>query len=340
MYDGLLEHITSDRKDAVFSFDELPSEDAYKASLKAQAALQTEKKKPGVPGAPAAAAKPGAAPTEQKAEQKAAATAELTRIVGEIVQADVGPVQHSCKPKYLTESEAEYTVQVIKHMFKDYVVLEMYVNNTVPGNTLENVEARLSGVGGDWMEAGASAISKLENGQQASAHVVLQKGPGVAACAGALTGSFGVALKYIIKEEGDDLGYEDDYPVENVTICLGDYMFPKMLPAGQFKSVWESLTAQGHEEKQQLGLNFKNIDPAVEYCINTLNMEPCDKSATVDSDKTSHSLLVSGTFLGGHSVLAKVLTGKSPKHPNVIICRIQVKAKSPEVCSIMAQALT
>merc|ERR1719343_409717 len=93
MYDNLLEHITSDRKDDAFSFDDLPSEEAYKASLKAQAALQTEKKKPGVPGVPAAPTKPGAAPTEQKAEQKAAATAELTRIVNEIVQADVGPAQ-------------------------------------------------------------------------------------------------------------------------------------------------------------------------------------------------------------------------------------------------------
>merc|ERR1711920_657076 len=107
------------------------------------------------------------------AEKKANANAELNRVLTEIVgdMNQMGPLQHSCKPKYLTESEAEYTVQVIKHMFKDYVVLEMYVNNTVPGVTLENVEARLSGVSGDWMEAGASAISKLENGQQASAHV-------------------------------------------------------------------------------------------------------------------------------------------------------------------------
>merc|ERR1712194_974912 len=101
--------------------------------------------------------------------------------------------------------EAEYTVQVIKHMFRDYVVLEMYVGNTVPGVTLENIEARLKGVSGSWVEMGTSAISKLENGQQASAHVVLQKNG--AEPAGALADSFQVTLHFLVKEEGDEMGY-------------------------------------------------------------------------------------------------------------------------------------
>merc|ERR1719161_335408 len=44
LYDGLLEHISSDSKDDVFSVEHLPTEEAYKASAKAQAALAEPKK--------------------------------------------------------------------------------------------------------------------------------------------------------------------------------------------------------------------------------------------------------------------------------------------------------
>ena len=39
-----------------------------------------------------------------------------------------------------------------------------------------------------------------------------------------LDSTFGAALKFLVKEEGDDLGYEDDYPIEKVTISVGDFM--------------------------------------------------------------------------------------------------------------------
>merc|ERR1719198_749977 len=97
------------------------------------------------------------------------------KVVSELVSEEIGPLQHTCSPKPLTENEAEYTVQVIKHMFKQHVVLEMYVSNTVQGVTLENIEVRLTGVEPSWVEIGASAITKLEYNQQASAHVVLRK---------------------------------------------------------------------------------------------------------------------------------------------------------------------
>jgi len=344
MYDSMLQHITSDTKDTAFSFAGLPSEDAYKATLRAQAAL-TEKK-PGAPGAPSHSFAPAAkaatggpaAAAAAAAESKANANAELTKVLAEILPGvDMGPLQHSCKPKALTESEAEYTVQCIKHMYKDFVVLEMYCGNTVPGITLENVEARLSGVSGDWSEVGATAIDKLENGQTASAHVVLQKVS--AAAAGATTGKFGVALHFMCKEEGDDVGYDDDYPVEKLSITVGDYMYGRALPPGQFKSVWEQMSAQGQQAEEKISLSFKSLEPAVEYLINTLNMEPCDKTQTIDPDKNGHQLLVSGTFLGGNTAIVKALVGFS-QQAGTVVCRVTARSKSAEVCQVLVQAAT
>merc|ERR1712060_747180 len=108
---------------------------------------------------------------------------------------------------------------------------------------------------------------------------------------------------------GDNMGYEDDYPVEKVSIGTGDYMFPRALQQGQFKSVWEQLSAQGAESTQKLSLNFKTLETAVQAIIDTLNMEPCDKSGQVETGVKGHTLLMCGSFLGGNMALVKALVG-------------------------------
>merc|ERR1711920_293156 len=155
----------------------------------------TNKKKPGAPGQKAVAS--DAAPKET-AEQKASTIANLTAILGDLA-GDIGPLQHSCRPKPLTENEAEYTVQVIKHVFKEHIVLELYVSNTVQGIVLENIEAKLTGLAPNFVELGAAPIEKLENGGSGSAYVVIQRqnpGEDVVTC------SIGAALRFIVKEEG------------------------------------------------------------------------------------------------------------------------------------------
>lgn len=335
MYDGLIDHLSGDRKSEAFDFASLPSPEAYSAAQKAQAALQVEKKKPGVP---ASAAKPSAGETHAKeAEQRATASAELSRVVGEIMQdGEIGQLQHTCKPKPLTESEAEYTVQVIKHFFKQHLVLEMYVSNTVQSIVLENIEVRLSGVEPNWTVVGSTAITRLEYNQQASAHVVLRKNAGEDS-AGAVLGAFGAALHFIVKEEGDDLGYEDDYPMEQVQIVTGDYMYPRPLQPGQHKSAWESIGAQGVEATQKLSLNFKSLQAAVDAIISSLNMAPCDNTGRVEPEVRGHTLLMSGTFLGGQGCLVRALVGMDPTHG--CVAKLTCRAKNPAVCEILTRAL-
>lgn len=339
MYDGLLDHISSDRKDMAFNVELLPSEEAYTAQQSAQAAISaSEQRKPGAP-APGGLAATAPASAAAQQEQRANANAELMRVLGEMCEeGELGPLQHTCKPQNLTESEAEYTVKVIKHMFKQHVVLELYVSNTVQGITLESIEARITGFEPSWSEVGSSSINVLEYGQSASAHMVLRK-VGGEGMAGAVGGTFNAALHFIVKEEGDDLGYDDDYPVEAIRISVGDYMFPRALPPGQFKSAWEQFAAQGVESTEKLTLNHKTLESAVEYMTQALNMEPCDKTGTVESGSRGHTLLMSGTYLGGNTVLVRALVGPVPNQ-NFFGAKIQVRAKSPDVCEVIAKALT
>jgi len=140
-----------------------------------------------------------------------------------------------------------------------------------------------------------------------------------------------------VKEDGDDLGYEDDYPVENVQIGSGDYMFPRALAQGQFKSVWDQLAAQGAESMQKLCLNFKTLDAAVEGVIAALNMEPCDKTGKVESGVRGHTLLMSGTFLGGQTCLVRALVGMDAQHG--CLAKLACRAKSQAVSDVVVRAL-
>jgi len=331
MYDGLLDHMSSGNGSTPFNFSVLPTDETYKAQ---QQRLQAsgEKKRPVVPGAPAP--KPSAAEESRtQNENRASANAELLRSLAEIGDFDMGPLQHSCRPKMLTESEAEYTVQVTKHMFKQGIVLEMSVCNTVSGVVLENIEMRLSGLEPNFTEVGASAITKLDYEQRASLLIVMkQVGNGEAQ-----TGTFGATLHFLVKEDGDDLGSMDDYPVEDVVLEFGDYMFPRSLRDGQFKSAWEQMHAQGAEATEKLSLNFKSLETAVEAIINTLNMEPCDKTGKVEQGVRGHTILLSGSFVGGHQCLVKALVGMDPNHG--VLAKITSCSKSPTISAMLSRAM-
>jgi len=48
--------------------------------------------------------------------------------------------------------------------------------------------------------------------------------------------------------------------------------------------------------------------------ISSLNLAPCEKSDKVETGKANHTLLLSGTFIGGLQVLCKAMVVMSPDH--------------------------
>ena len=55
----------------------------------------------------------------------------------------LGPLFRSSQPVELTESETEYTVSVIKHVFPTHVVLQFDCTNTLNDQLLEDVSIQL-----------------------------------------------------------------------------------------------------------------------------------------------------------------------------------------------------
>lgn len=168
-----------------------------------------------------------------------------------------GAVLRSSSVVELTESETEYVVTAIKHLFKEHVVLQYEIKNTLVDTVLEEVSvvATPSEEGEILEEEFIIPVSKLETSQPGTVYVSFKK---VGDTTYPIT-SFTNVLKFTSKEidpttgEPDESGYEDEYQVEDLELVGSDYVVPAF--AGSFDHVWEQTGANGEEVSETLQLS-------------------------------------------------------------------------------------
>ena len=79
--------------------------------------------------------------------------------------ADLGTLFRSSRPVQLTESETEYVVSVVKHIFPQHLVLQFNVTNTLNDQLLQNVTVGCEISEPDvWEEESLVPLSKLPYG--------------------------------------------------------------------------------------------------------------------------------------------------------------------------------
>lgn len=297
----------------------------------------------------AAAASAGRMTAGGQQQQRMQRQTELLRVLGSIITEEtLGELLHSSLGAMLTEKEAEYAVEVVKHVFVNHVVLEFHIRNTVENQTLENISVKVTppaaGIGGaaaGWRVLGETSAAALPFNASCVCYTLLQR-PALAAADLAVLPA--VAC-YTVKEAGDDIGYEDEYPVEHVVLGIADYMAPKMLRQGEFQVLWQVLEGKGGEETKdaadeavvgKFSLNFRTLDAAVAGLLDTLHMAACEKSDVVDPHKATHTLLLSGIFLGSTAVISKAMLFMSPEHGCLL--KLAVRSDSATVARTLLQA--
>lgn len=175
-----------------------------------------------------------------------------------------GALLKSSSDVELTESETEYAVTVVKHVFKDHLVLQFNVKNTLSDTLLEDVsmittpsEEEESELEEDFI----IPVPKLGHDEVGTIWVSFKR----SSEEGYTTGSFTNVLKFTSKEidptsgEPEAGGYEDEYQVEDLELVSGDYLVPAF--AGSWDNVWEQVGAAGDEatESYSLGTDLKSI---------------------------------------------------------------------------------
>lgn len=185
-----------------------------------------------------------------------------------------GAVLSSSAPVELTESETEYVVSVIKHIYKEHLVLQYEIKNTMTDTLLEEVSvvATPSEEKESLEEDFTIPVAKLTTDQPGTVFVSFKKSADVAYP----VTSFTNVLKFTSKEidpasgEPDETGYEDEYQVEDLELTGSDYVVPAF--AGSFDHAWEQTGANGEEASETLQLSSTKS-------IAGENTTPCDYSS-------------------------------------------------------------
>ncbi|KKY24752.1 putative coatomer subunit [Phaeomoniella chlamydospora] len=245
-----------------------------------------------------------------------------------------GPVLKSSSPVELTEIETEYVLSAIKHVFKEHVVLQYEVKNTLPDTLLEDVTVAASPSEDEESleEEFIIPAPKLATNEPGTVYVAFKKLGGEASFP---VTSFTNVLRFTSKEidphsgEPDDNGYEDEYQVEDLELKAADYVLPAY--AGSFDHVWEQTGANGEEASETLQLsNIKSISDATEQLSAILSLQPLD-GTDIALSNTTHTLKLYGKTVLGGKVASLVKMAYSAK--SGVTVKVSVRAEEEGVAA-------
>lgn len=195
------------------------------------------------------------------AEAVATASAQAQKYAQELMEIpemqEFGNVLKSSPLIELTEAETEYVVSLVKHIFKEHVVLQYEVKNTLPDTVLENVSVVATPADDEELEeVFIIQAEKLATDEPGKVYVAFKKIGGEASLP---ISTFTNVLKFTSKEidpstgEPEDTGYDDEYEVAEFDLSGSDYVIPTF--AGNFSHIWEQVGASGEEVTETLQLS-------------------------------------------------------------------------------------
>jgi len=259
---------------------------------------------------------------------------EKLAAIPQLQQLNLGPLFKSSQPAELTESETEYTVACIKHVYPGHVVLQFDCTNTLADQLLEQVRVELD-VSEGWEVVAQIPAPSMQYNVASTIYTVLSVPEDLTEC----VASMAATLKFTVKdcdpatgEPDSDEGYDDEYQLEDLDITVADYV--QRVMKGNFAAAWEEL-GEENELEDTYSLPFKTLDEAVKNLCMYLGLQPCERSDRVPEGKSSHTLLLSGVFRGGYGVLVRAKLALS----DTVAMQLSVRAEDPQVAEIMTTAV-
>lgn len=277
------------------------------------------------------------------AEAAASASAAAQRYAQELMEIpemkEFGSVLKSSPVVELTEAETEYVVTVVKHIFKEHIVLQYEVKNTLPATVLENVSVVATPSEEEELEeVFIIQAEKLATDEPGKVYVAFQKVNGEGSLP---VSSFSNILKFTSKEidpttnEPEETGYDDEYEVSEFDLAGSDYIVPAF--AGNFNHLWEQVGAAGEEAEETLQLSgMTSIADATEQLAKTLSLQPLD-GTDVPVNQTTHTLKLFGKTVGGGKVVATVRMAFSSK--SGVTMKITVRSEEEGVAPLVVASV-
>ena len=355
----LVMYVTSDDKtafDSPFDISKIP------VVTREQADAEDRTKKLTATAPTLKAPKVGAAkPAASGAEAAASASAQAQRYAQELSQIpeidSFGAVLKSSPIVELTEAETEYVVTLVKHIFKNHIVLQFEIKNTLPDTVLENVSVVATPSEEDELEeAFIMEAARLATDEPGKVYVAFQKVNGESSLP---VSTFSNVLKFTSKEidpstgEPEETGYDDEYEISEFDLTGSDYIIPTF--ASNFNHLWEQIGASGEEAEEtlqlsgmksiagkynfcqvQFGRNANTIPDATEQLAKALSLQPVD-GTDVPVNQSTHTLKLLGKRVLGGRVVANVRLAYSSK--TGVTTKITARSEEANVAALVIAAV-
>ncbi|KAI0783408.1 coatomer subunit gamma [Abortiporus biennis] len=251
---------------------------------------------------------------------------------------EYGPVLNSSlKPTQLTESETEYQVSCVKHIFKEHSVFQFNVSNTIPDTVLEQVSVVMQpGEDSGLTEDFIMPIPLLSSATPGIFYASYSRDEP----SEYQTSSFQCILKFVSKEvdpstgEPEEEGYEDEYQLEDIELSAADYILPTYVT---FASEWDRMR-NGATVTETFSLPaMESLKAACDSIIEILNMQPLGGSEEPQSTSV-HTLQLSGLVSGG---AGKVLVRCRMTYSKAqgVTLELGVRAEKQEAANLVVSAI-
>lgn len=259
---------------------------------------------------------------------------------------NIGRCFRSSSALPLTENEVEYVVTYIKHIFEQHIVLQFNVTNTIEDQKLIETYVELAIVDQTTFKVEKVIKTTALYNEPAQCYVLLSRtGPPVQVlCTCSLQFKVVQVNPTTGEIDGDEDGYDEEYPLEAFYINTNDFM--AKVPVSDFRRTWESI-AQDGEVLEKFVLQFKKLEDAVNAVIDFLGMQPIDGTGNVTplpigssntNVKRTHVLHLSGVFVGNIPVLVRAqfqMEGTS----NDVSLKIAVRSQSLDISKIVVECI-
>ncbi|WVR06443.1 hypothetical protein IAU60_003474 [Kwoniella sp. DSM 27419] len=285
-----------------------------------------------------------AEPTPQASSSAEAQSSYAAQLAAVPELESYGPVlKSSTKPVELTESETEYMVSAVKHIFKEHVVFQFNVSNTIPDTVLEQVAVIMvpspdSGLTEDFIVP----IDSLNAANGAgTVYVSFTRDDPTTYAAG----TFGCTLKFVSKEvdpssgEPEEEGYDDEYQVEELDLGAGDYITPTYVT---FTSEWDKLADAASLTETFALSSSESLKDACKSLVEVLNMLPLGGTESPTSNSV-HTLNMAGLVIPASSgersskILARCRMTYSPGAG--VTLELGVRAEKDEAARLVMAAI-
>ncbi|SPO42390.1 probable coatomer gamma-2 subunit [Moesziomyces antarcticus] len=256
--------------------------------------------------------------------------------------AEYGPVlKSSSKAVELTESETEYVVSAVKHVFAEHVVIQYNVTNTLPDTVLENVAVVVGGAAEAGLHEDFIVTVPALSAQNPSGtvYVSFTREGGATDYAQATLSN---TLRFVSKEvdpssgEPEEEGYDDEYQTEELELGVADYVKPVY---ANFSEEWDKLASAPSATETFALTALDGLKTACDTLIELMGMMPLGGTESPSSTSV-HTLTLSGAVANpGKPVKALARCRMTFASGQGVTMELSVRADSDEACQLIMSAI-